>query len=95
MKKEINFIELEKTTMINLNEQQKEVILHEIKNLINQSSIFDKLDLNNVEPLENIANASFNFLREDVVINQETNPKEVLKLHNKVIEDFGVLKNEK
>lgn len=95
MKTKINLLELQIATMIELNQSQQQKVVEDLSKLLDEVKIFDSFDLDGIDPLENISLANFNFLREDEIQTLEVDCKDVLKQHNKVIDDFGVLKNEK
>ncbi|WP_303922714.1 hypothetical protein [Ureaplasma parvum] len=91
-----NLQKLMSSCMFILTDDEIKQVENRLNNLFNEIKVFELFDLQNITAFE-IINKSFdNFLREDEINSSvANNSEEVLNNCLKVIDHYGVLKNEK
>ncbi|AAF30959.1 hypothetical protein WFS18_02215 [Ureaplasma parvum] len=91
-----NLQKLMSSCMFILTDDEIKQVENRLNNLFNEIKVFELFNLQNITPFE-IINKSFdNFLREDEINScVGNNSEEVLNNCLKVIDHYGVLKNEK
>lgn len=91
-----NLQKLMSSCMFILTDDEIKQVENRLNNLFNEIKVFELFNLQNITPFE-IINKSFdNFLREDEINSSvANNSEEVLNNCLKVIDHYGVLKNDK
>ncbi|WP_031488927.1 hypothetical protein [Ureaplasma canigenitalium] len=94
----MKLIDIKKLTdscMFDITSEEQKSVTESILNLTEKIKIFDDFNLDTIAPMHSIVAHNNNQLRDDVCGEEQIDVEATLKRHIKVVDGYGVLKNEK